>query len=54
MLAESAAFMRHRLVQEQAVAALSPQTCAVLLAHLTGDGLAFAVQIDPDHLAEAP
>ena len=38
----------------QAVAALSPQACAVLLAHLTGDGLAFAVRLDPDHIAEAP
>jgi hypothetical protein len=38
----------------QAVAALSPQACTVLLAHLTGDGLAFAVRLDPDYLAEAP
>lgn len=38
----------------QAVAMLSPQACAVLLAHLTGDGLAFAVRFDPDHTGEAP
>ena len=36
----------------QAVAALSPQACAALLAHLAGDGLAVAVQPDPDGLAE--
>ena len=36
----------------QAVAALSPQACAALLANLAGDGLAVAVQPDPDGLAE--
>jgi hypothetical protein len=37
----------------QAFAALSPQACGALLGHVTRDGLAVAVHVDSDTIAEA-